>query len=151
MRRYVVHMTFWVPGVSEPVTRRLGDGLDRLSMHRSGETGAVNGIVAGQSPVDAALRANRLVLADSPRATLLSWRADSMKIFAGRRDRGSGGAFPTGGDDGGGTAGVREPRRPLPGPGHLTAVLDEPTGPAAPQDQIRSTRSAIESTTCEGR
>ena len=31
-----------------------------------------------------------------------------------------------GGGDDGGLAGVREPRRPKPGPGHLSAALDPP-------------------------
>lgn len=33
---------------------------------------------------------------------------------------------PEHGDDDGGLAGVREPRRPKPGPGQLSAALDEP-------------------------
>jgi hypothetical protein len=38
----------------------------------------------------------------------------------------SGGRGGPGGDGDGGLAGVREPRRPTPGPGHLSAALDPP-------------------------
>jgi hypothetical protein len=60
---------------------------------------------------------------------VLSWTATrSVPVLAGlgRRRRRWSGTEWSGWDDEGGTAGVREPRRPKPSPGALSAALDPP-------------------------
>jgi hypothetical protein len=62
--------------------------------------------------------------------TMRSWTAHRERVLLGRRFNSSSwnGSRPFDGDDGdeGGSAGVREPRRPLPGPGSLHAAADLP-------------------------
>ena len=59
-----------------------------------------------------------------------AWHVEGLppiELFEEPRLRWPDGQGPDdGGPDDGGLAGVREPRRPKPGPGHLSAALDEP-------------------------
>ena len=79
-------------------------------------------------------------------------------VSVGRRSRGRsatsgddlrGRGRPPEDPDDGGLAGVREPRRPRPGPGSLSAAREEPRDGRT--RQTRSTMSAIDSTTWDGR
>jgi hypothetical protein len=133
MARFMVQMTFETPGLREPlrVTRRLpghtssmqclgGDGMLAVS--------AAN--VQAESPADAAMivvrAVNRQWMKSRGPLKMVSWRAHRKRVLLGGRGRNSSG-WPWSDDgDEGGSAGVREPRRPLPGPGSLHAAADLP-------------------------
>jgi hypothetical protein len=137
MGRYLVQMTFETPGQREPLKltcrlpgraasmRLIGcDGLLAVSAAR----------VSADSPADAAMLVVQAVNRQWPKSRgplkMRSWTANRERVLLGSR-RGSAwnASWPynDSGDDGeGGSAGVREPRRPLPGPGSLHAALDLP-------------------------
>lgn len=140
MARYVVHMTFEVAAQSGSYR---GAGLRSGILPGRGSirfiaghgTLAVTAIVRAESPVDAAsdvatrARVEWMRHGTGP-ICMVSWRAHRERAFAGLgRGRGSSGSgWPDGGppDDGGDLAGVREPRRPNPSPGTLSATVDVP-------------------------
>lgn len=66
------------------------------------------------------------------RTRVPSQQAMTYAVYRHRRIRGRRlvGYYAGGDDEGGGLAGVREPRRPAPDPGHLSAERDEPADPA---------------------
>ena len=140
MARYTVQITFKVAGLRRPV-EKVVHGLPgrRPSVRLYGSEGmlAATGAVHEDSPADAAMAVAREVgrqwsKADGP-LQLVAWTAHRERALAllGRRERGVGGTslIWDDGDDPGeeGGAGVREPRRPLPGPGSMSAALDLPT------------------------
>jgi hypothetical protein len=136
MGRYTVQMTFETPDQRSPLTltkrlpgsassmRLLGaDGLLAVSASR----------VSAESPAEAAMIVVQAVHARWSKSRgqlkMRSWTAHRERVLfgvRGRRDSSRGG--PWGWDDGdeGGSAGVREPRRPLPGPGSLHVARDLP-------------------------
>ena len=137
MGRYTVQMTFETPGRREPLkqTRRLPgratsmqligcDGLLAVSASR----------VSAESPADAAMIVVQAVNRQWPKGRgplkMRSWTANRERVLLGSRRSRSGwsATWPYDDDSGdeGGSAGVREPRRPLPGPGSLHAALDLP-------------------------
>lgn len=143
MANYLVHLTFETPAQQAPlrVAHRLPGRAASMQWLGGGGSLAVTARVRAESPVDAAQEVVRAVtdrwLKDRGPIRMRSWRADRSRVMAGLGGRGgaswsagSGGAGDDGGggDGGGGTAGVREPRRPLPGPGSLQAAV-EPPGP----------------------
>jgi hypothetical protein len=141
MARFTVQMTFEAPAVTSPAI----DGtVVRLPRSGSVRYLACDGLVA----VTAVLRADTATEAAREveniverRAAALgfgkvraqSWTAHrSVPALAGLR-RGRGGTeWWLRGEDGddGGTAGVREPRRPKPSPGTMSAARDLPHEPA---------------------
>jgi hypothetical protein len=142
MPRYTVQITFEAPGLVGPVLRAVHRLPGRgASMRLLGSDGtlAVSAIAHGESPADAAMvvareLGRRWSKSKGP-LRLLSWRAHRERALVGL-GRGSvtrgtnlpwGEGWDDGGDDeGGGLAGVREPRRPSPGPGSLHAARDLP-------------------------
>jgi hypothetical protein len=142
MPRFTVQITFETPGLQGEI--KASHSLPGLGAHMqmlaSGGLLAVSAVVRAHSAADAAMTVStevgqRWSKADGP-LKLLNWKAYRERVFAGRSaGSGAGGGllfnsdtfFPRDDDDEGGTAGVREPRRPLPGPGSLSAALDLPT------------------------
>ncbi len=140
MARYVVNMTFEVAAGSG---RHGGAGLragvlpgrGSIRYIAGGGTLAVTAVVRSESAVDAALD-----VADRARAQwtrdgsgpirMVSWTAHRERALAGlgRRRGPSGSSWLDDGppDEGGGLAGVREPRRPNPPPSTLSAARDVP-------------------------
>jgi hypothetical protein len=148
MARYTVQMTFEVPTLAAPLgsTHRLpgraawvrllgADGMLAVSASR----------VQAESPAEAAMIVVKSVHDRWPKGRgpikMLSWTAGRERVLTGvrRGSSGSGGPWPDdwhltfgsddsdGGDDeSGGSAGVREPRRPLPGPGSMHAAVELP-------------------------
>ena len=145
MARYSVQMTFETPSVSEEFAhgRRLGRGGQMINMLGSEGGVAVAAVVSADSTAEAADEVTRHVYEIWARhgrgpLNLVSWTARRIRLAtSGRRGRASGGPFWTGGpfmgpdDDEGGTAGVREPRRPLPAPPSLSVELPIPGSPEA--------------------
>lgn len=138
MARYTVHMTFDTPGQPKrlKVTHRLlgRAGLIQL-IGGDGRLAVSASWVSAESPADAAMSVVRTVVQHWPKSrgplTMRSWTAHRERALLGRRGTGGSawnGSRPFDGDDGdeGGSAGVREPRRPLPGPGSLHAAADLP-------------------------
>jgi hypothetical protein len=134
MARYVVQMTFEAPDQRSRLrsTHRLpgrigsmqligGDGLLAVSASR----------VSAESPADAVMILRKAVqdrwLKSRGPLKMRSWTAHRERVLLGTRRGVSSTVSRTwDGDDGdeGGSAGVREPRRPLPGPGSLHAARD---------------------------
>jgi hypothetical protein len=131
MARYTVQMTFQAPGQRSGLrsTKRLpgrigsmqllsGDGLLAVSASR----------VSAESPADAAMVVVKAVQDSWPKRrgplTMRSWTANRERALFGSRGGGSGWTGTWDEGDEGGSAGVREPRRPLPGPGSLHAARD---------------------------
>jgi hypothetical protein len=132
MAKFTVLVTFAAPGVSTPfhVTHRLPGRAASLRMLGSDGFVAVTAVrVSAESPTDAAMAVMKLVddgwSKSRGQLSLRSWRAHRERVLAGRRGRSDSGWWADDGD-GDGTAGVREPRRPLPGPGSLHAELELP-------------------------
>jgi hypothetical protein len=135
MARYTVHMTFETPGRLAPLksTHRLPGRAGSMRLLGSDGSLAVTAArVSAESPADAAMIVVRAVndrwLKGNGALIMRSWTAHRERALLGSR-RGSSssawnGTWPD--DDEGGSAGVREPRRPLPGPGSLHAALDPP-------------------------
>lgn len=140
MPRFTVQMTLAVPARPGPVhggsvTRRPGAGTVRYLVGDG--TVAVIAVVRAETAGEAAADVLHVVERDQVCAgngpvRLVSWTATRhVPVFAGpgrrRNTRFRGGPETwTDGDDGGGTAGVREPRRPRPSPGSTSAALDPP-------------------------
>jgi hypothetical protein len=141
MARFSVQMTFAAPKERAPSPYRKASVL----LPRGGTAHyvlgdgriAVTAVVREESAAAAALRLCRAVereesLRGRGPVRVLSWTARrSVPVLAGlgrRRQQWSGGEWPDDGDDGG-TAGVREPRRPRPSPGSMTAALAPPEEP----------------------
>ena len=138
MAKFHVHMTFAAPTQRDPRPRQTA----RL------RHGGMAGYLASDGTIAATARVRAESAADAARLLCeavereesmhgrgpvwpLSWTATrSVPVFAGlgrrRRWGWSGGAGDDWGDDDGGTAGVREPRRPRPSPGALSATLEPP-------------------------
>ena len=139
MARYTVHMTFEVPGLPAPlkISQRLPGRVGSMRMLGADGLLAVQASrVQAESPADAAMIVvksvnDRWYKGLGP-LKMISWTAHRERVLAGFRGRrsgsvaGSGWDWPDQGDDGDGSAGVREPRRPLPGPGSLHAARDLP-------------------------
>jgi len=145
MARFTVHMTFEAPSRRGPVRTA---GVARLP--RSGSVRyvageglvAVTAVVRADTAAEAARQVREVVERDQAHhgfgpVRLLSWttvRSVPALAGLGRRRRGgiewwdAGGAGSEDDGDEGGTAGVREPRRPRPSPGSLSAELEEPRG-----------------------
>ena len=139
MAKFSVQMTFAAPAQRVPRYRQARVALPRGGTARyvvGDGTIAVTAVVRADSAADAALQLCRAVEREEQThgrgpVRPLSWTATrSVPVLAGlgrRRLRWSGGAWGDGwDDDDGGTAGVREPRRPRPSPGALSAALEPP-------------------------
>ena len=137
MAKYTVQMTFATPGRREPlkVTRRLpGRAASMQLLGADGLLAVSASRVTAESAADAAMVVVRAVNAFWPKnrgpLTMRSWTAHRERVLLGGRGNRSGWSggwpFDDGGGDEGGSAGVREPRRPLPGPGSLHAARDLP-------------------------
>ncbi len=140
MATYQVMMTLEVPQLRLPraweITLPAARG--RLRIYAEAGRLAVTAAVREESPADAAIVVAGAVVnqwdkSDGP-IKVVSWTAHRDRAFAGigrrrspvtssrlRGDR-------EGPDDEGGSAGVREPRRPLPGPGSMSAEQELPRG-----------------------
>ncbi len=134
MAKYTVQMTFETLGQRSrsKFTQRLpgrvssmqligGDGLLAVSASR----------VSAESPTEAAMIVMKAVRDTWSKSRgpvkMRSWTVHQERVLLGTRRRpGSTLSGWWNGDDGdeGGSAGVREPRRPLPGPGSLHAARD---------------------------
>jgi len=140
MPRFTVQMTLAAPGRSGPVR---GGHVVRLPRSGSVRYLAGDGVIAvtatvrAQTAGEAAADVRCAVERDQARhgkgpVRVLSWTATrQVPVLAGvgrrRHTRFRGGPESwTDGDEGGGTAGVREPRRPGPTPGSMSAALDPP-------------------------
>lgn len=133
MPRYTVQITFRAPGLRAPV-EQVVHGLPgrAASVRLYGSEGmlAATGTVHEESPAEAAMAVARAVGRQWSKAQgalqLVAWTAQRERVLAlgGRRRGGSSGRSLPWDDDEGGSAGVREPRRPLPGPGSIGAALD---------------------------
>ena len=141
MSSYQVMMTFEVPHLVLPRCWEITRPGRRMQLRVYGGSGrlAVQGTVREDSPADAAMA---VVLAvnsgwdkkEGP-IKLVSWSVHRSRVFAGLGRHphtrsssslpGRGWYWDNGeGPDEGGSAGVREPRRPLPGPGSMSAELE---------------------------
>ena len=138
MARYTVHMTFETPGQIAPVRviqRLPGRAVSMELLGGEGSLAVAASQVVAESPAEAAMAVtaavNRRWQKRQGPLKLRSWTANRERVLFGRRN-GSTWNSSTWNDDGdqGGSAGVREPRRPLPGPGSMHAALDEPGPPA---------------------
>lgn len=138
MGRYTVHMTFETPSQQTPVrfTQRLpGRATSMRLLGCDGMLAVSASRVSAESPADAAVIVVKAVesrwLKGRGPLKLRSWTAHRERVLLGSRRDSSGWSGPWNGDDGdeGGSAGVREPRRPLPGPSSLYAAQDLP-GPS---------------------
>jgi hypothetical protein len=137
MARYTVHMTFEAPVLTAPlkITHRLPGRAASMQMLGADGLLAVSASrVSAESPADAAMIVVNAVRDRWHKGRgglkMRTWTAHRERVLLGGRRGGSsgrGGAwFDDGGFDEGGSAGVREPRRPLPGPGSLHAEADLP-------------------------
>jgi hypothetical protein len=143
--RFTVQMTFEVPALTTAVrtTHRMPGRL--ASMNWLGSEGLLcvsASRVPAESASDAAMIVVTAVRAEWGKSAgplkMRSWTSRRDRVLVGsRRRRGRGRSSPMdaasrvwswddGDDDDGGSAGVREPRRPLPGPGSLYAALELP-------------------------
>jgi len=155
MARYTVLMTFETPGLRASFERKhslRGPASSIRMLASEGRLAVTAAGVRSDSPADAALKVATEVgrfwaKTDGP-LKVASWRADRERVLiGGRRRRGDVAfgtspwpeGFPPGssgwpgddeGDAGDGSAGVREPRRPKPGPGSMSmeAELPDPSG-----------------------
>src|SRR4051794_10812365 len=132
MAKYVVHMTFETPGLREPlrVTRRLPGRMSSMRCLGGDGVLAVSATdVTAESAADAAMivvqTVSRTWTKSQGPLKMVAWQASRKRaLFGSRNGSGWGTGWPN--DDDGGSAGVREPRRPLPGPGSLYAARDLP-------------------------
>jgi hypothetical protein len=135
-QRSPLHRTHSLPGWGASIQMLGGDGMIAVSASR----------IQAQSPVEAALAVMKIVTAEWSKADgplkMLSWSAHRDRVLVGSNrggwDSGDGwdyvddgfrpgdGDGGSDGDDPGGSAGVREPRRPLPGPSSLHAAAELP-------------------------
>jgi len=133
MARYKVQMTFETPGLRTPlkVTHRLPGRAASMRWLGGDGTLAVTARVPAETAADAAMAVVSAVQVRWRKhlgtLQMRSWTAHRERVLLGGRGAGTG--WIAGNDDRpdeGGSAGVREPRRPLPGPGSLHAALDLP-------------------------
>jgi hypothetical protein len=131
MGRYTVHMTFETPGQIAPVkiVQRLpGRAASMELLGGAGSLAVAAAKVSAESPADAAQVVVQAVDRrwDKRRGplTVRSWTASRERVLFGARNSSAWTGHRD--DDEGGTAGVREPRRPLPGPGSLHAEREQP-------------------------
>ena len=138
MAKFTVQMTFETPLQRTPlrVTHRLPGRTTSLQILAADGTTAVTASgVRAQTPAEAAMvvvsAVNARWLKSRGPLTMCSWSAHRERVLVGRRGgattigRGSSWLDDDGWDEGG-SAGVREPRRPKPGPGSLQAARDLP-------------------------
>ncbi|GAB3242300.1 hypothetical protein [Kineosporia babensis] len=141
MAKYTVAMTFETPGLRSAFERKHSPGRPLGSSIRmiaaDGTLAVTASGVRAETHSEAALKvsteiAQSWVKAHGP-LKMASWRADRERVLVGGRRRGGSvfgsGPWPEGfGNDEGGSAGVREPRRPKPGPGSMSmeAGLPDP-------------------------
>ena len=147
MAKYTVLMTFEAPGLTAALDRRstLRRGVaSSIRLLASDGLLAVNAAgVRAETPSDAAVQiatevGRRWDKSQGP-LKVASWRADRERVRVGPRRRQTGygqgpwpegflssgsGDWPDEGDSGDGSAGVREPRRPKPGPGSMSMQAD---------------------------
>ena len=133
MARYIVQMTFEAPDQRAGMrsTKRLSGRIGSLQLLGSDGFLAVSASrVSAESPTDAAMIVVKAVHDGWSKSrgplNMRSWTAHRERALFGSR-RGSGswsGTWDWDDGDEGGSAGVREPRRPLPGPGSLHAARD---------------------------
>ena len=140
MARYTVHMTFETPGQRVPlrVNHRLpGRAASMRWLGGDGSLAVSASRVSAETPAEAAMIVVSAVQARWRKhlgtLQMRSWAAHRDRVLLGGRGPGSVwiSRNDSDGPDEGGSAGVREPRRPLPGPGSLHAALDLP-GPVLP-------------------
>lgn len=147
MPKYTVSMTFEVPGLTAPLDQRYPLRGMASSLHLLAADGLLAVTAAGiraETAAEASMQVTTEVKHRWARANgvlrVVSWRATPERVLFGRRGRGAGfGPGPTsdgptspgpkgdGPDDDGrddGSAGVREPRRPRPGPGSMSMQAD---------------------------
>jgi hypothetical protein len=139
MATYQVMMTLEVPQLRLPRTWEIELPGRRAHLRVYGSAGrlAVNATVREEAPGDAAIVVAQAVMGEWKKSDgpikVLKWTAHRSRVFAGlgrhpesftssHRPWG----WHEGPDDEGGSAGVREPRRPLPGPGSMSAALELP-------------------------
>jgi hypothetical protein len=143
MARYAVQITFEAPGLRSPVrsAHSLPGRGASIRLLGSDQFLAVSATVRAESATDAAMSVVKHVLDDEwPKGRgalkLRSWTAHRDRVLVGgpfrRASRRSGltryhldGGFDDDGGEGG-LAGVREPRRPKPGPPSLSAAQPLP-------------------------
>jgi hypothetical protein len=142
MPRFTVQMTFEAPALPPAIASAIASTRQlpgRASIRLLGSDGllAVSGTgIKADSADEAAALVLTAVTGEWPKGQgllrLASWRADpEMVLVTGWRRPGR----PGGGwnrnddddDDPGGSAGVREPRRPLPAPPSLQVALEDPS------------------------
>jgi hypothetical protein len=132
-------MTFETPGQRAQlrVTEHIPGWVGSMRLLGGDGSLAVSAGVRADSPSEAAMIVARAVYDRWPKqrgpVQLSSWTAHRARALFGRRSAlpwDTIWPFDDGGDEGG-SAGVREPRRPLPGPGSLHAARDLPDGRAA--------------------
>jgi hypothetical protein len=134
MARFTVQMTFETPGQLERFksTQNLpGRAASIRLLGGDGSLAVTASRVMAESPAEAAMIVVQAVNArwSKRRGPLVmrSWRSHQERVLLGRRRSGSAWTGWWDSDEGeGGSAGVREPRRPLPGPGSLHAARDLP-------------------------
>jgi hypothetical protein len=144
MAKYTVQMTFEAPGLRGHVNKTFRLPGSEASMHLLGGDGmlAVSAAkVTAESPVDAAMAVMTAISSEWSKSQgplkMLSWTANRDRVLVGGRSRAGGAGrgwdwdhfthrpWDDDGDDPGGSAGVREPRRPKSGPPslHLTREI----------------------------
>ena len=134
MARFTVQMTFETPSqlASHTAMHRLPGRTATMRWLGSDGSLAVTAFrVQAESPAEAAMIVMKAVQSRWFKSRgplqMRSWTARQDRVLIGGRRGASGSWSGRRDDDGdeGGSAGVREPRRPLPGPGSLHAALDE--------------------------
>ncbi len=135
MARYKVLMTFEAPGLTAALERRHSAPGATIRLLASDGRLAVSATgVRADTPSEAAVRVTeelgRIWGKSAGPLKMASWRAERERVLAGmigaRRSAVTGqGPWPDGFGEGG-TAGVREPRRPKPGPGSMSMRADLP-------------------------
>jgi hypothetical protein len=148
MARYTVQMTFEALALHEPVDKTLRLHGWAAALQMLGDDGmlAVSASkVVADSPSDAASLVTAAVMREWSKnqgpLKMLTWTAHRDRALVGGASRAR--EFGRGWDwdlfrwhpdddegDPGGSAGVREPRRPKPGPPSLHLALDEPSDTA---------------------
>jgi hypothetical protein len=138
MARFSLQMSFSVPPQQKlPYTQVMSRVAGGSVRYTAGDgIIAVTAVVRAESAAAAALQVCRLIEREEAHrgrgpVRLVSWTATrSVPVFAGlgRRTQRFAGEGPRWDDegDGDGTAGVREPRRPHPSPGTMSAALEPP-------------------------
>ena len=145
MARYTVLITFEAPGLKASFDRRLtlrrGVGSPIRMLAADGMLAVTASGVRADTPSEAAGQVTEKVAREWAKThgqlKMASWRADRERVLVGGLRRraqsvqgdgpGPDGWFGEGeGPDAGGSAGVREPRRPKPGPGSMSMQAELP-------------------------